>query len=510
MTGRLGIALGLCAAAIAATGCGGGGGGSDVDVGPAAAVPGNAPVYIEATVRPEGEAATNANAALGKILDAPDGGTKLVSLIEQSAAEEGDQVNFAQDIEPWLGDEVGVFFTNFADDSDGAVVIESTDNDAAQAFLDKAAEQGSTTEDVGGHQVQVEPDGDVSGIAGDFVISGSKTGFQAAADAESGDSLGDSDEFKDSIDDLPDDSLGTLYAQPKDFLEAIPQDDLDPNARSTFENAIGDAADEPVVGSVTASAEDIELELSAAGGADTPQGSLIDSVPAQAWLALSIGDLGDVAKRAVDNLRDAGIPNFEQGLEQVEGTTGASVEDLTNALGDSALYVGGTNLQSLNGALVIQSEDTELTGRLITQLQSLITAAPSGRAKELALPGGGTGFSFSDPTEAPQPFEVAQQGDKIAIAYGTGSAQQVLGGGAAGGQLSTTPAFAAAAGKLESLGVDLFLSFPTVFQFAESQGASQDPEFQQAKPYIDALDYLAIGSGDEDDRAQVRFIVGLK
>ena len=105
----------------------------------------------------------------------------------------------------------------------------------------------------------------------------------------------------------------------------------------------------------------------------------------------------------------------------------------------------------------------------------------------------------------------AQQGDKIAFAYGSGSAQQALGGGGAvGGQLSTTPAFTAAAGKLESLGVDLFLSFPTVFQFAESQGASQDPEFQQAKPYIDALDYLAIGSGDDGDRAQVRFIIGLK
>ena len=516
MTGRLRTLLAvstIAAAAAVASGCGGGGGGSDVDVGPAAAVPGSAPVYLEATVRPEGTAAQSAQAALGKILDSPDPGAKLQNLIEQSAAEEGQQITYAQDIQPWLGERVGVFFSNFAEDSDGAAVIETTDTDAAQAFLDKVAEPDSTTEDVAGVQATVEKDGDVSGIVGDFVVSGSKAGFEAAADAEGGDSLGDSDDFKDSIDDLPDDSLGTLYAQPKDFLEAIPPEDVDPQARALLEKAAGDSLDEPVVGDLSASAEDIQLNVSAGGdGVETPPSSLLDSVPAQSWLAFAIGDLGGSVKQTIEQLRDSDIPNFEENLSQIEDVTGASIDELTGALGESALYVQGTNQQSLSGALIVQSNDTELTGRLLGQLQGLITAAPSGRAKALTLPGGGTGFSFSDPTEAPQPFEVAQQNDKIVVGYGAGSAQQALAGsgGAAGGQIATTPAFAAAASKLESLGVDLFLSFPTVFQFAESQGASQDPEFQQAKPYIDALDYLAVGSGSEDDRPSVRLVVGLK
>ena len=513
MTGRLTIALGLIAgAAIAAAGCGGDGGGSDVDVGPAAAVPGSAPVYLEATVRPEGSAAQNAQGALGKILDSPDPGAKLQSLIEQSAAEEGQQISFAEDIEPWLGERTGVFFSNFSDDEDGAVVIESTDNDAAQAFLDKVAEEGSKQEQVAGVDAQVEPDGDVSGLVGDFVVSGSKAGFEAAAEAEDGDSLGDSDDFKDSVEDLSDDSLGLLYAQPKDFLEAIPPDDIDPSAKALLEQVGGDSLEEPVVGDLSATAEDIELDLSAGGDAETPPSSLLDSVPAQSWLALAIGDLGGTVNQAIEQLKESDVPNLEEQLAQVEDVTGASIDELTGALGESALYVQGANEQSISGALVVQSNDTELTGRLLTQLQGLITAGAGGRAKELTLPGGGTGFQFSDPTQAPQPFEVAQQGDRIAVSYGAGSAQQALaaGGGAPGGQLSTTPAFAAAAGKLESLGVDLFLSFPAVFQFAETQGAAKDPEYVAAKPYIDALDYLAAGSGSEDDRAHVRLVIGLK
>ena len=45
-----------CVAAPAAllAGCGGGGGSSSVDVGPAAAVPANAAIYIDGTVKPTG------------------------------------------------------------------------------------------------------------------------------------------------------------------------------------------------------------------------------------------------------------------------------------------------------------------------------------------------------------------------------------------------------------------------------------------------------------------------
>ncbi len=81
----------------------------------------------------------------------------------------------------------------------------------------------------------------------------------------------------------------------------------------------------------------------ASNGVDTPESSLIGDVPAQSWLALGLGNLGDSVKRTLDQLKDSGIPNFEQVLAQVEQATGASIDQLTNALGDAVLYVQGTS-----------------------------------------------------------------------------------------------------------------------------------------------------------------------
>jgi hypothetical protein len=511
-------ALLLACTALAIPALAGCGSGDDVDVGPAAAVPESTPVYVEATVRPEGEAKAGAEAALGKILDTNDPGAKLISLIERETTphlKPGEQFTFDEDIDLWLGERVGVFFSSFEDDSDGILVIESKDNEAAlNAFREDDRVTGQTGEyDGHTYEFQTEEGGGttVFGPVGDFIVVGPEEGFKQAVDASEGGNLRDSDEFKDSIADLPDDSLGILYSVPRDFLEAIPDEEVDPIGRSVLEKAAGDSLDEPVVGDLTASAEEIELDVTAAGGGDPDQSSLLDAVPAQSWLALSTGDLGKTAKQLIDRLEESGIPGFEENLSQVEDVTGASLDELTGALGDSALYVQGVTEEKLSGALIIQSNDTELTGRLLTQLQGLLSAGGGAQFKELTLPGGGSGFSFFDPTEAPQPIEVAQQADKIVIGYGSGSTQQALGGeGASDGQLSTTPAFAAAAEKLSSLGLDAFLSFPPLFQLAESEGAARDPGYVEAKPYIDALDYLALGAGSDDDRAELRFVIGLK
>ena len=68
----------------------------------------------------------------------------------------------------------------------------------------------------------------------------------------------------------------------------------------------------------------------------------------------------------------------------------------------------------------------ELTGRLLSQLQTLVQLGGQGTAKPLQLGGGGTGFQINDPTQAPQPIEIAQQGDKLVIGYGANSAAQSL------------------------------------------------------------------------------------
>ena len=110
-----------CVAVPAAilAGCGGGGGSSSVDVGPAAAVPANAALYLDGTVKPTGTAQSDAKAALSKIMKTPDPGAKIISLIDKQKTATGQPVNYQQDIAPWLGQQAGVFFTSLGQPSEG-------------------------------------------------------------------------------------------------------------------------------------------------------------------------------------------------------------------------------------------------------------------------------------------------------------------------------------------------------------------------------------------------------
>lgn len=506
-----------CAAAPAAliTGCSGGrGGDNDVDVGPATAVPPSAALYIDCTVKPTGQTQTDAKAALGKVLNTPDPGGKIVSLIEGQAKADGHPFNYKQDVAPWLGEQAGIFFTDLTDNAQkGAAVIETTNPGAALAFARKVSGATATTpapQTYNGASYQAEPDDPttVFGAVGDFLVTGDVEGFKAAVDADKGDSLGDNSDFKDSLDQLPSDRLGTFYTVPKTLIDALGPDQIDQQSQAAIEKTAGESLDKPVSGALTASADTFDMQfVGGDNGVETPESSLIGDVPADSWLALGVGNLGDTAKRTINQLKEQGVPNLEQGLAQVEQATGASIDQLTNALGDAVVYVRGESENTLNGALVIQTKDPDLTGRLLSQLQTLVQLGSKGTTKPLQLGGGGTGFQINDPTQTPQPVEIAEQGDKIVIGYGAGSAAQSL---APPQALGDSPTFSSAKGQVSDLGTDFFLDFPTVFNLAEAQGAKSDPGYAQAKPYIAALRYLVSGSGTKGDQAELKAVVSLK
>jgi Protein of unknown function (DUF3352) len=505
-----------CAAALAAivNGCGGSNSGSgDVDVGPAAAVPQNAALYLDGTVNPTGSAEADARAAAAKIMGTNDPGGKIVSLIEREAKAEGHPIDYQRDVAPWLGEKAGVFFTSLADNAEkGAVVVQTTDVNASLAFARKAS--GSTPTNPAprtykGVSYQTDPSqaGNVFGVVGNFLVEGDPAGFRAAVDASQGESLGDSSDFKDAIGDLPDDRLGTIYTIPKSLLGALGPGQIDASSRQLLEKSAGDSLQQPVSGAITASATSIDLEATGgSNGVDTPQSSLIGDVPSGAWLALGAADLGDAVKRTLDQVKDS-IPNFDQAVQQLEAATGSSLDQLTGSLGNAALYVEGTTPSTLTGALMVQSRNPDLTGRLISQLRSLLQISGSTGVKPLHLSGGGSGFQINDPSAAPAPVEIAQQGDRIVIGYGAGSAERTL---SPAQNLQSSPIFSTAHGQVSSLGTDFFLDLPSAFRLAQSTGSKSDPDYVRAKPYLDALSYVVTGSGTNGDQAEFKAVVGLR
>ena len=86
-------------------GCGGSGSGAGDGEDPASAVPANAPLYMEASVRPEGDTRDHALDALGKILQTDDPQAKIDELLEKAFAEADEpKITYEKDIKPWLGE----------------------------------------------------------------------------------------------------------------------------------------------------------------------------------------------------------------------------------------------------------------------------------------------------------------------------------------------------------------------------------------------------------------------
>ena len=154
MKPRLLIAALAAAATIALiAGCGSSSSGSDL----ASLAPPGTPVFVEGTLRPEGELKSNVDAIAKQVAGVDNLGDLIVEELEGEAASEGEPVDFAKEIEPWLGERGGAFFERLeGEDFTGTgVIVESTDTEATQAFIDKHDEA---------------KEGRAVGLVGDFLV----------------------------------------------------------------------------------------------------------------------------------------------------------------------------------------------------------------------------------------------------------------------------------------------------------------------------------------------------
>jgi hypothetical protein len=512
-------ALSLLAALVVA--CGGGAAAGDAD--PASAVPANAMLYAEATIRPEGTMREDALDALGKVLNTQDPEGKVRELLDRAMGEAGQgDFDYDRDIKPWLGERAALWLSTRMDeagDPSGAAVIGVTNGDDAMGSIRRGVESDGgtlTKRSHNGVDYEVDQDGVAAGVVDDeLLLIGPEAEVKASIDAQKGDSLAEADRYKGGVDELEDERLAHFYMDLRTLFRLAMQSEPSDEDFQMFQQVVPIEKLPPVVGSFQANGERLALDvavdgdnlkqlgaLSAAWGGGGSE--LMKELPGDAWAAFGTPDYGETLKQTLNAY--AGMLGGTAMKQQLQSQFGIDIDaDVLDWIGDVAIFVRGETIESVDGAVVIEVTDSGKAERGFTKLVGLLQAAGGVKAQPVDVDGADTAFAVSSP-DLPKAIVLARSSERVVIAYGGEAAKAAF---APAEKLGDSELYSAGTDALGDVDPALLLSMPAVVQLVEASG-SADPSFQQARPYLDAYDVIAYGIETDDDSARVRVVAGLK
>jgi hypothetical protein len=501
------ILAATCAALLVA-GCGGGGSGSDEL---ASLAPADAPLYLESVVRPEGAQSDAIDSLASRVGGIEDPGALIVGQLDAGLSQSGADITYQNDIAPWLGQRASIFFQSLTGDPpDFAVAFESTDSGAAQDFLDKVADATPDVqhENYNGVDYVQEPDSPyAAGIVGDFLVFGSIQAFKAAVDASNGSSLADSSEFDDGVSAVSSDNLGLGYVDSSQAIAAATAS-MNPLEAQVLKPLFGTLASGPATFSVSATTDTASVDVSLPSGSVSQfaAGDLLGKAPADAWFALGVQGLGATIGDALDTA--AAVPGFDAIESRFRAESGLDPQDVLSWVQDGYAFVSGTSEESIALGAIVTSSDTQASSEAISTLKKKFQADADAELGPPLLQGADGGFSAAPP-EAPQGIEVDQVGDQVVAALGPKPpAENAL---HPDRTLADDPSFQAGEDALGSGFSPLaFVALDPFFVVAEKGGQATDPQYLAAKPYLEKLDYLLVGTSDDNGRTTARFVVGAK
>ena len=508
-------------AAVAAlsilAGCGGGSDSSSDD--PASLAPAGSPLYIEATVLPSGKLKTEVDELASTVAGVDDVGEEVVSLIESAAEEEGESFDYAKEVEPWLGEKVGLSFQRYdgEDFKQFAVALQTKDPDAALEFIEKQTEDEGEAPEEGeyeGNTYFVEADDDdVVGIVGDFVvIAEDKKSFEGAVDASDGENLAGEDSFSEALENATDGSIADVFVDIGGLIEQS-GDGIDPQAKQLFESSGIEPEEATAIASLVPGSDRIQIDVSSdLADTEAPEGDvsqLLGSLPDESFAAVGVPGFGDTLKSIVDTIDENGIPGevppkkFKSTLAQA----GIDLDEISASIEDAAAFGVGRNEKSLEGALVLTTTDAGKATETVTTIGNLLKA--SGMPGVTPINGATRGFEVSSPDLGGKQLVVAARDERIAVSYGTAPAKLAL-TPPKGATLNDNPAFKEAVSALEGTPISGFVDGKAAVSLVEAMlDPEEKTEFAEARPYVKKISYVSIGSTAEGNIASARLIVGV-
>jgi Protein of unknown function (DUF3352) len=498
----------LLSAIAVAAGCGSDGSSSS---GAASLAPAGALIYGEATLAPDEDQQAAINALIERFPGEGSAGERIRGLLEKAFAESDTGLSFKDDIEPWLGDEAGFFVASLdpTGDGSGAFMVATDDEDAAGDAIEKAAKGEGRAATYKGHDYQVISGG-AAGVIDGWVVLGNEGGFKAAVDtAEGGSPIEDDEAYQTALDGAAEDRLGFVYFNTPAFVDQLKQSGSGA-ALGPFAGVFKD----PVLATLSVNEHGVLLE------ANLPEslskllpilgegGDLAGELPADSWLALAQPDLGKTLEYFVEAF--GSVAGGRDVLsQQLEAATGLNLErDVLSWMGDWSLFVRGTTVAELGGALVVETTDEAASKRFIDAIARLASKGldSDDRVGPLDLPGGGEGVTLSTP-DIPEPIHLFQRDGKVVLAYGDAAAQDAFDPAE---KLADTQGYKDAQ---DALGGDydlsFYLAFPQIVSLVDSL-AGTDEGWQKVKPYLEPLGALVVGAEKDGDQLRTAFGVTVK
>ena len=349
------------------------------------------------------------------------------------------------------------------------------------------------------------------GLVGEtLVVAAGEKEFKAAVEASEGESLGGEDRFQKTMDAASKGSLADVYIDVGGIVEQS-EEEADSPTKEVLQSAGIDPSEATAVASVIPQSEQIEIDVSSELGANKASSGdvskLLGSLPASSFAALGFADFSEQFEEAIDNLDEEGIPpDLEPGeLKSAMAQAGIDLDKIAASLGEAAVFVEGSNADSLGGAMVVTATSGE-AAQAIGSLGTLLRAASVPGIT--AVGGQASGFSIDSTAFGKKSLVVVGKGDRVAIGYGLQQAIAALNAGS-GATLSGTSAYKAAVSALGKTPISGFVDGPAALQLAEAIVPHSKKDFWEVAPYLKKISYVGIGSSSGGESTTAKIIAGI-
>lgn len=434
---------------------------------------------------------------------------------------ESTPVDYEGDLEPQLGDQIAIY--QRAEEDDVALVVATSDPPGSRRAMHRMLERefshgyrivkASYRNQPYEHVLYREFGGAPSGVAAftvidGFVVAGSEEDVKASIDAWEGASLASAEQFTQAREKVSDDVLAFAYFDAEPLLDEAREDPFAESDELEPLEVVTDMG--PIAVSLAAHDSHLELDLAAraAGGDAAPlqnPSALLKTFPAEALVALSLGDLQGPMRKALAAGSERAA-DLREGIAEVGELDADS--DVASWLGLFGGYVAGDDPDTVEGAIVAETRSSSDSDRALDQLEDYYSSLYEYSYDDYVYESDdGLGFDVSADDET-----VSVRGDEDRVIVGMGaegfSTDRALD---ADGGFGDSEAYRRAADLLGGYEPFLVIDVPPTQRLLEesTEARYDDTYMNDVRGWLSAITTVAAGVRTDGEDLRVRLVAAI-